>query len=173
MNPNFKERLKKIKALVFDIDGVLTDGKITINSDNTVSRSIHARDGYALSHAVKAGYHVAIISYAREQNLKDRFKGLGLHEVYLGITDKELQLKEFEAVYFLESDEVLFMGDDIPDLLAMRRCGVPACPNNAAVEIRAISVYISPKNGGDGCVRDVIEQVMRAQGKWSLPEESK
>lgn len=163
---NFKERLHKVKAFVFDIDGVLTDGKITVHSDKTTSRNLFARDGSALSRACKAGYTVAIISYAREQDLADRFKSLGLAEVYLAVTDKEEKLKEFESVYFLESDEILFMGDDIPDLLAMKRSGVPCCPNDAAHEIRDISVYVSPYKGGEGCVRDVIEQTMRLHDKW-------
>ena len=163
---NFKERLHKIKAFVFDIDGVLTDGKITFHSDNSVSRTLNAKDGYALSRASKVGYKIAIISYAREKVLADRFKELGLNEVYLGVTDKEEKLKEFESIYFLQHDEILFMGDDIPDLPAMKRCGIPACPHDAAHEIREISVYVSPFNGGEGCVRDVIEQTMRLQGKW-------
>ncbi|HTL81486.1 MAG TPA: HAD hydrolase family protein [Bacteroidia bacterium] len=163
---NFKERLHKIKAFVFDIDGVLTDGRITIHSDNTTSRNMFARDGSAMTRALKAGYKIAIISYARDENLRTRYTELGLTEVYLKIIDKEEKLKEFESVYFLEPEEILFMGDDLPDYNAMKRCGVPCCPHDAAHEIREISVYVSPYNGGHGCVRDVIEQAMRLHGKW-------
>ncbi|MBI3509841.1 MAG: 3-deoxy-D-manno-octulosonate 8-phosphate phosphatase [Bacteroidetes bacterium] len=166
MNGNFKSRLHSVKAFIFDIDGVLTDGKLILNSDGSISRSVNAKDGYALSRAVKAGFKVAIISYGREEVMKKRYSELGLTEVYLGITDKEEKLKEFESVYYLNADEILFMGDDVPDLLAMKRCGVPCCPYDAVHEIREISVYVSPMKGGDGCARDVIEQVMRLQGKW-------
>lgn len=163
---NFKEKLNAIKAFVFDIDGVLTDGTITINSDDTVSRTVFARDAHAIQHAVKAGYSVAIISAARDEMLRTRYLRLGMQEVYLGSTDKEITLKEFTAVYSLEYDQVLYMGDDVPDYNAMKLAGIAACPNDAAHEIRGISIYVSPFNGGAGCVRDVIEQVMRLHGKW-------
>lgn len=163
---NYKEKLNAIKAFVFDIDGVLTNGTITINSDDTISRTVFARDAHAIQHAVKAGYTVAIISAARDESLRTRFLRLGMQEVYLGSTDKEITLKEFTAVYGLEYDEVIYMGDDIPDYNAMKLAGIAACPNDAAHEIREISIYVSPFKGGNGCVRDVIEQVMRLHGKW-------
>jgi 3-deoxy-D-manno-octulosonate 8-phosphate phosphatase (KDO 8-P phosphatase) len=166
MSVNFKQRLNKVKAFVFDIDGVLTDGKIHFHSDNTVSRSADARDGFALQRAVHEGFIVAIISAARDENLKQRYKALGLQEVYLGAFDKEETFKEFTAVYHLQEEEVLFMGDDLPDMLAMRRAGVPCCPLDAAHEIREMCVYVSPHKGGNGCVRDVIEQVLRLHRKW-------
>ncbi len=166
MDENFKQRLKKIKAFVFDIDGVLTDGKITVHSDNTTSRTLNAKDGFALQRAIQEGFTVAIISAAKDNILKERFLAIGLQEVYLGATDKEETFKEFSAVYQLEEEQILFMGDDLPDLLAMRRSGAPCCPYDAAHEIREISVYISPLKAGEGCVRDVIEQVLRLNGKW-------
>jgi 3-deoxy-D-manno-octulosonate 8-phosphate phosphatase (KDO 8-P phosphatase) len=166
MNGNFKQRLNKVKAFVFDIDGVLTDGTLHVHSDNTTSRRLNIRDMYAISKASKAGFTVAIISYARDQVLRERFLGSGVQEVYLGVTDKEEKFKEFATVYQLEEDSVLYMGDDVPDLLAMRRAGVPCCPHDAAPEIRDMCVYISPKKGGEGCVRDVIEQVLRLNGAW-------
>ncbi len=167
MNGNFKQRLNKIKAFVFDIDGVLTDGTLHFHSDNTISRRVHTRDGYALQQAVKAGFIIAIISSARKDDiLKERFTGLGIQEVYLGVTDKEDVFKEFTTVYQLEEESVLYMGDDVPDLPAMRRAGVPCCPHDAAPDIRDMCVYISPKKGGEGCVRDVIEQVLRLNGVW-------
>lgn len=166
MSLNFKQRLNKVKAFVFDIDGVLTDGTITFNSDNTTSRSVSAKDGFALQRALHEGFLVAIISAAKDENLKLRFKNLGLTEVYLGAHDKEETFKEFTTVYNLQEEEVLYMGDDLPDLFPMRRAGVPCCPNDAASEIRELSVYVSPLKGGEGCVRDVIEQVLRLNKKW-------
>ncbi len=167
MSLNFKQRLNKIKAFVFDIDGVLTNGKINFHSDNSTSRSFHAKDGFALQRAIQEGFIVTIISAAKDENLNTRFKALGLQEVYLGSLNKEETFIEFTTVYNLQNDEVLYMGDDLPDLLAMRRAGIPCCPNDAASEIREMSVYVSPFKGGEGCVRDVIEQVLRLNQKWS------
>ena len=167
MSLNFKQRLNKIKAFVFDIDGVLTNGKINFQSDNSPSRSFHAKDGFALQRAIQEGFIVTIISAAKDENLNTRFKALGLQEVYLGSLNKEETFIEFTTVYNLQNDEVLYMGDDLPDLLAMRRAGIPCCPNDAASEIREMSVYVSPFKGGEGCVRDVIEQVLRLNQKWS------
>lgn len=167
MSLNFKQRLNKIKAFVFDIDGVLTNGKINFLSDNSTSRSFHAKDGFALQRAIQEGFIVTIISAAKDENLNTRFKALGLQEVYLGSLNKEETFIEFTTVYNLQNDEVLYMGDDLPDLLAMRRAGIPCCPNDAASEIREMSVYVSPFKGGEGCVRDVIEQVLRLNQKWS------
>jgi 3-deoxy-D-manno-octulosonate 8-phosphate phosphatase (KDO 8-P phosphatase) len=157
---NFKQRLRNIKAVVFDVDGVLTDGKITIHSDNTISRSFFARDGQAIMDATAAGITVAIISAARDESLKTRYLNLGMKEVYLGCTDKEVTLKEFAAVYDLQYDEIMYMGDDLPDYNAMKLAGIAACPYNAAAEIRDICIYISPFNGGEGCVRDVLRQTI-------------
>jgi 3-deoxy-D-manno-octulosonate 8-phosphate phosphatase (KDO 8-P phosphatase) len=166
MSVNFKQRLSKIKAFVFDIDGVLTDGKIAFHSDNTTSRNFNAKDGLALQRAINAGFIVVIISFAKEEVLQSRFKNIGLQEVYLGITNKEKCLNEFCVEYKLQKEEILFMGDDLPDLLAMKQSGVAACPYDAAHEVRETSVYVSPMKGGEGCVRDVIEQVLRLNGKW-------
>lgn len=166
MSANFKERLHKVKAFAFDIDGVLTDGTITIHSDDTVSRTVFARDAHAIQHAVKQGYLVVIISAARDEMLRTRYLRLGMQEVYLASTDKEITLKEFAAVYQLEYDNILYMGDDVPDYNAMKLAGVATCPYNSAPEIREICQYVSPHDGGKGCVRDVISQVMRLHGKW-------
>ena len=166
MSASFKSRLTKIKAFAFDVDGVLTDGKITFLSDTAVARTVYARDAHAIQHAVQKGYTVVIISAARDEMLRTRYQRLGMQEVYLGCTDKEVTLKEFAAVYDLHYDEILFMGDDVPDYNAMKLAGVAACPYNAAHEIREISQYVSQYNGGEGAVRDVIEQVMRLHGNW-------
>lgn len=166
MSANFKQRLNLIKAFCFDIDGVLTDGTITIHSDDTISRTVFARDAYAIQHAVRQGYLVVIISSARDESLRGRYQGLGMQEVYLGSTDKEVTLKEFAAVYDLGYDHILYMGDDVPDYNAMKLAGAATCPYNAAPEIREICHYVSPHDGGKGCVRDIISQVMRLHGKW-------
>lgn len=166
MSANFKERLNRIRAFAFDIDGVLTDGTVAIGSNDTVTRNFNAKDAYAITAASKAGYAMAIISSAREPSLRERLSQLGFHEVYLACTDKEDTLKEFAAVHDLHYDDIVFMGDDLPDFLAMKLAGVAACPHDAAAEIREICQYISPRKGGEGCVRDVIEQVMRLHGKW-------
>jgi 3-deoxy-D-manno-octulosonate 8-phosphate phosphatase (KDO 8-P phosphatase) len=163
---NFKTKLNNIKAFAFDIDGVLTDGKITFLSDTQVGRTVCARDAYAIQHAIQKGYTVVIISAARDEMLRTRYLRLGMQEVYLGCTDKEVTLKEFAAVYDLHYDNILYMGDDVPDYNAMKLAGVAACPYNAAHEIREICQYVSSEKGGEGCVRDVISQVMRLHNKW-------
>lgn len=166
MSENFKHRLNKIKAFVFDIDGVLTDGTIYFHSDNTTSRRVSAKDGFALQRAVHEGFIVAIISAATDENLRLRFKNLGIQDIYLGAYDKVDALQKFTLAHQLKEEEVLFMGDDLPDLFAMKKVGVPCCPFDAASEIRDMCVYISPYKGGEGCGRDVIEQVLRLNKKW-------
>ncbi len=165
---NFKERLPYIRAFVFDIDGVLTDGTLTIHPEQGLIRSINAKDGYALEQAVLNGFKVAIISRARDPQLRDRFLKFGLHEVYLGSLDKKETLLEFCETYSLDREDVLYMGDDVPDIDALRYCGVPTCPNDAVPEVRKECIYISPESGGRGCVRDVIVQVLRVQGFWNI-----
>jgi len=165
---NFKQRLTAVKAVLFDIDGVLTDGRLHMHSDGTVSRTFHARDGFALQQAVKSELIVGIVSAAREEILRERFLKLGIHNVILNCNDKLAAYDELKSSYGISDSEVLFMGDDLPDLEVMRTVGIPVCPDDAVHEIRAVSIYISPNNGGEGCVRDIIEQVLRAQGKWKI-----
>ncbi len=165
---NFKQRLTAVKAVLFDIDGVLTDGRLHMHSDGTVSRTFHARDGFALQQAVKSELIVGIVSAAREEILRERFLKLGVHDVILNCNDKLAAYEELKSWHGISDSEVLFMGDDLPDLEVMRTVGIPVCPDDAVHEIRAISIYISPNNGGEGCVRDIIEQVLRAQGKWKF-----
>ncbi|MCU0434352.1 MAG: 3-deoxy-D-manno-octulosonate 8-phosphate phosphatase [Bacteroidia bacterium] len=166
MADNFKQLLNHIRAFAFDIDGVLTDGTVAIGSDNTVTRSFNTKDAHAITTAAKAGYTMAIISSAREESLRERLGGLGFEYIYLGCIDKEITLKEFAAETDLHYNQILYMGDDIPDLLPMRLSGVAACPHDAVHEIRSQSIYISPYKGGQGCVRDIIEQVLRLQNRW-------
>lgn len=163
---NFKELLRDVKAFVFDIDGVLTDGNIIVLEGGQMARTMNTRDGYALQHAVKNGYIVGVISGGKSEPTRGRLEKLGIHDVYLGISDKLDTLKEFMHIHKLKYEDILYMGDDMPDYEVMQKCGIPCCPNDSAQEIKALSVYISDRNGGDGCVRDVIEQVMKLQNKW-------
>lgn len=158
--------LKKIKALFFDVDGVLSRETISMSPSGEPLRTVNIKDGYALQLAVKAGFHVAIITGARTQAVKVRYNGLGITDVYIGASIKKECLEELMLMYNLKPEEILYMGDDIPDYEVMQICGLPVCPADAATEIKQISKYISPIIGGKGCGRDVIEQVMRAQGKW-------
>ncbi len=158
--------LKKIRALVFDVDGVLSRETISMYPSGEPMRTVNIKDGYALQLAVKAGFHVAIITGARTEAVKVRYKGLGITDVYVGASVKRDCFEELMAMYELAPEEIMYMGDDIPDYEVMKMCGLPCCPADAAMEIKEISRYISPVKGGEGCGRDVIEQVMRAQGKW-------
>ncbi|MGN0232964.1 MAG: KdsC family phosphatase [Bacteroidaceae bacterium] len=158
--------LKKIKALLFDVDGVLSAETITMDPQGTPMRTVNIKDGYALQLAVKCGLHVGIITGADVQAIRIRFERLGITEVHLGCTDKLSVYENLLRLWKLGDDEVLYMGDDIPDYPVMRRCACPCCPADAAPEIREASIYVSHLRGGYGCGRDVTEQVLRAQGKW-------
>ena len=158
--------LKKIKALVFDVDGVLSRETIPVALTGEPMRTANIKDGYAIQLAVKCGLHVAIITGARNEAVKVRYKGLGVNDIYIGASVKKECLEELMLMYELAPEEILYMGDDIPDYEVMQICGLPVCPCDAAVEIKQLSKYISSVRGGEGCVRDVIEQVLRAQGKW-------
>jgi len=164
--------LTKIKALVFDVDGVLSCETIQMNNEGVLMRSLNTKDGYALRLAVTEGLHVAIVTGAREGSIRRRYEGLGIHDVYLGSSVKTDKMSLFLEKYSLSPDEVLYMGDDIPDYEVMRQVGLPCCPRDAAPEIREISLYVSHRYGGQGCVRDVIEQVLKAQGKWMANKEA-
>jgi 3-deoxy-D-manno-octulosonate 8-phosphate phosphatase (KDO 8-P phosphatase) len=163
---NYKTKLKDIKAFIFDCDGVLTDGCITLLPNGEQVRTMNTRDGYALQLAVKKGYTVAVISGGSSAAVKTRMTKLGVHDVYLACHDKVTALKELIHIYSLDPAHILYMGDDLPDYEVMQEVGLPTCPDNAVQEIKNLSDYISPKKGGEGCVRDVIEQALKVQGKW-------
>jgi len=167
-----KYDLSRIRALVFDVDGVLSAETIGMDSSGTPLRTVNIKDGYALQLAVKMGLHVAIISGANTEAVRRRYEGLGLRDVYLGSAVKVTVYETFRQQYGLQHDEILYMGDDIPDYQVMRLCGCPCCPSDAAPEIRQVSLYVSPLRGGYGCGRDVIEQVLRAQGLWMADEKA-
>jgi 3-deoxy-D-manno-octulosonate 8-phosphate phosphatase (KDO 8-P phosphatase) len=162
----FKEELQKIKALVFDVDGVLSANCIPLHPSGEPMRMINIKDGYAMQLAVKRGYRLAIITGGKTESIRKRFEGLGIEDVYMAASYKMAQFEDFLQKRDLKASEVLYMGDDIPDYEVMEICGFPCCPADAAPEIKAISRYISPINGGYGCGRDVIEQVMKANGDW-------
>jgi len=166
MDINFKERLKKVSTFVFDVDGVLTDGSLLVMPDGEFLRRMNIRDGYAMQLAIKAGYRMAIISGGHSSGVPVRLKRLGVQEVHMGVANKISVLTEVLDRFGSNPEDVLVMGDDMPDLPMLHHCGVPCCPYDAASDIRNASVYVSPLNGGQGCVRDVIEQVLRLHGKW-------
>lgn len=168
MERNFKEKLAQVKAMVFDVDGVLTDGTIIPLVNGDFIRCYNAKDGYALSYAVKHGWKVCIISGGYGPTLMSRMERLGIKNVYLNCMDKIAALREFCDKSGVGLDEVMFMGDDIPDLECLRAVGIPVCPADSAVEIIEASCYVSQFEGGRGCVRDVVEQVLRANGTWAL-----
>jgi 3-deoxy-D-manno-octulosonate 8-phosphate phosphatase (KDO 8-P phosphatase) len=163
---NYKKLLQHIRAFVFDYDGTLTDGTVILLDEGEPLRTANVRDGYAIQLAVKKGYIVAIISGGRSRSMTNRFRMLKVQQVYLGVEHKLDTLKIFMEENGLQPEHVLYLGDDIPDYHAMKYCGVAACPADAAQEIQSVSHYISHLRGGEGCARDVIEQVMKVQGKW-------
>lgn len=166
MEKNYKEYLNHINTFIFDVDGVLTDGSIQVSTEGELLRTMNIKDGYALKTAQLAGFNVCIISGGKNEGVRKRLRDLGITNIYLGIQDKVEQLKEFFDIYEVDAENVLYMGDDIPDLYPMKLVGLPCCPQDAAAEIKEISRYVSHKKGGKGCVRDVIEQVLKVQGKW-------
>ncbi|MBQ7181264.1 MAG: HAD-IIIA family hydrolase [Bacteroidaceae bacterium] len=158
--------LTRIKALCFDVDGVLSCNTVAMDAEGVPLRTVNIKDGYALQLAVKEGLRVAIITGARVESVRRRYEGLGVADIHIGCAVKLSVYEAFLDKYGLRDDEVLYMGDDIPDYEVMSRCGCPCSPADAAAEIRQISLYVSHLRGGEGCVRDVIEQVLRAHGKW-------
>ncbi|MFO8235758.1 MAG: HAD-IIIA family hydrolase [Bacteroidales bacterium] len=163
---NFKEDLQTVKAFAFDVDGVFTNGKIYLFSKNEFIRAVNIKDGFALQYAVKKNYPIAVITGGNSQIVRKRFEYLGITDIYINSTNKMEHFTDFYSKYGLSPENILYMGDDLPDFEVMKECGVPTCPADAAVEIKSISSYISNYNGGEGCVRDVIEQVLRLKGEW-------
>jgi len=163
---NFKEDLLRVKAFIFDIDGVLSLQTISLNTFGLPYRTINLRDGYALQLAVTKGYFVGVISGANSKEYVKRLKSLGVKDVYLNSRSKSDHFNDFIRKHNLDPSEVLYMGDDIPDFKVMKQTGIAVCPSDADSEIKQISSYISDKKGGEGCVRDIIEQVLRLHNNW-------
>jgi len=166
MEKSYKEYLHRITTFIFDVDGVLTDGTITITTSGEMLRKMNIKDGYALKTAVDKGFNVCVISGGSNEGVRSRLGGLGIKDIYLGAHNKVEQLDEYFDIYDIKAENVLFMGDDIPDVPVMKLVGLPCCPQDAVPEIKELSKYISHKSGGKGAVRDVIEQVLKIQDKW-------
>lgn len=173
MNRNFKEQLADIKAFAFDVDGVLTDGTMILHPSGELVRTSNARDGYAMHKAIEMGYPIAIVSGGDSASLRTRFTNLGINDIYLGQKDKCAAIDDFCKKYNLQLSQILYMGDDLPDYDVMRIVGIPTCPQNADSEIKQISMYISDFDGGKGCARDVIEQVLRLNGHWGTSKDGR
>jgi len=163
---NFKEGLINVKAFIFDIDGVLSRQTVNLNAFGVPNRTVNLRDGYALQLAVKKGYYIGVISGSKSREYLKRLKLLGVKDVYLNSHTKLDHFLSFMKKYNLDKSDILYMGDDIPDFEVMKNAGVAVCPSDADSEIKQLATYISDKKGGEGCVRDVIEQVLRLHNNW-------
>ena len=163
---NFKEDIAQIEAFVFDVDGVFTDGCIIPLPEGDFLRAYNAKDGYAVTYALRAGYKIGIITGGYGKALEIRFKLLNVTQFHQGCTSKIEHLREFMAEFSLRPEQVMYMGDDLPDIECLRHVGMPVCPADAAPEVQNVCRYVSQFNGGGGCVRDIIEQVLRARGDW-------
>lgn len=163
---SYKEYLNQITTLIFDVDGVLTDGSIMVATNGDMYRKMHTKDGFALKTAVDKGLNICIISGGNNEGVRLRLQGLGIKSIYLGAHHKTKTMNTYLKENSIKLENVLYMGDDIPDLHVMKEVGLPCCPQDAVQEIKGISKYVSHKKGGKGCVRDVIEQVLKVQNKW-------
>lgn len=166
MEKSYKEYLKDITTFVFDVDGVFTDGSLLITSEGEMLRKMSVKDGYALKTALQKGYNVCIITGGTNEGVRLRLEGLGVTDIYLGAHHKLEPLNEYIKKHKLSFHNVLYMGDDMPDIPPMKTVGLATCPQDAVPEVKAVSKYISHKKGGEACVRDVIEQVLKVRGDW-------
>lgn len=158
--------LSAVKAFIFDVDGVLTDGTLLALNSGEQARTFHIRDGYAIRHALKQGYRVAIISGREEEGVRKRLESLDVRDIFLGVDDKMKIFNNYINTYRLDPQHIAYMGDDMPDMEVMRRCGLAACPADAAADVLAISHYVTSKPGGHGAVRELLEATMKAQKTW-------
>lgn len=165
---NYKIQLREITTFIFDVDGVMTDGSVQLIGDDMV-RTMSTRDGLSIVMAIKEGFNVCVISGGNSENVRKRLEYLGVQDVYLAVGTKMEVYNRYIAEKGITPNQVLYMGDDLPDYHVMNRSGIGACPFDAAEEIKATADYVSPKLGGKGAVRDVIEQAMKVQGKWFDP----
>lgn len=170
MDKSYKEYLKHITTFIFDVDGVLTDGTIMVTTQGEMFRTMNVKDGYSLKTAVEQGFKVCVISGGTNEGVRVRLQNLGIKDIFLGAQHKTEILEDYMQKNNLTRENVLYMGDDLPDYHIMQEVGLPTCPQDAVPEIKALSKYVSHKKGGKGCVRDVIEQVLKVQGKWIINE---
>lgn len=168
MEKSYKEIMNDVTTFILDVDGVLTNNSVHVTSTGEMLRIMNIRDGFAMKAAIESGYNVCIISGGNSEGVRIRLRNLGITDIYLASPDKVATLKEYIELYKINPEHVLYMGDDIPDFHVMQLVGLPTCPQDASPEIKAISKYISHVNGGKGAVREVIEQVMKVQGKWHM-----
>lgn len=164
--PSMLPDLSGIKAFIFDVDGVLTDGTLLALNSGEQARTFHIRDGYAIRHALKQGYRIAIISGREEEGVRKRLESLDVRDIFLGVDDKMKIFNTYINTYRLDPAQIAYMGDDMPDVEVMRRCGLAACPADAAADVLAVSNYIAEKPGGYGAVRELLEAVLKAQQSW-------
>ena len=167
---NYKTKLAKIKLFAFDYDGVFTDGTVYLMPDGSMARTASAKDGFAVQWAIKQGIHIAVITGGKEEAVRMRMKGLGVEEVHLGAHDKLQVLENVADRLGIDLSEVAYMGDDLPDRLALEHAGLSCCPHDAAPEIRETVDWVTPECGGQGCVRNVLEQAMKLRGLWAAEE---
>lgn len=163
---NFKEKLNHVKAFVFDVDGVLGSDRVVLHHEGELMRTMNIKDGFAMQYAIRKGYTIAIISGGRSESVRQRFVNLGVQHICMQSKDKVADYQKFLQQYNLTDEQILYMGDDLPDYDVMCQVAVPTCPCTAADEVKEIAVYISPYPGGEGAVRDIIQQTMRVQGTW-------
>jgi len=166
MERSYKTYLKQITTFIFDVDGVLTDGTVLVTSEGELLRRMNIQDGYAIKTAVQKEYNICIITGGTNEGVRQRLRGLGVTDIYLGAHTKENSLEEYLDLYNINPEHVLYMGDDVPDIPAMKQAMIRTCPKNAVSEVKNICHYVSHKSGGKGCVRDVIEQVLKVRGDW-------
>ena len=164
--------LKRIKAIIFDVDGVLSAETITLAADGEPLRTVNIKDGYAIQLAVKMGLRMVILTGGSTEAVRLRYQRLGVEDIYMGCSVKVKTYEAFLQKYNLTDADVMYMGDDVPDMEIMRRVGCPVCPQDACPDVKDLSLYISSHKGGYGCGRDVIEQTLRAQGKWLSNEKA-
>lgn len=163
---NYKILLNNVSTFIFDVDGVMTNGKIIITTEGEMYREMNTRDGFALKYASLKGYKIGVISGGTNEGVKKRLELLGVNKVYLGIHEKDNAFNDFVKTFDINPEEVLYMGDDVPDIPVMEKAGIATCPQDAVSDVKKIADYVSHKKGGDGCLREIIEQVMRVQNKW-------
>ncbi|HUH35551.1 MAG TPA: HAD hydrolase family protein [Moheibacter sp.] len=163
---SYKQKLNHITTFILDVDGVLTDGKLILMPSGEMVRTMHTKDGYAMQLAIKRGFKIVIITGGRDAMVVERLKYLGIYDIYTGVHNKMEAYQDLLDSYDLKTEEILYMGDDVPDIELLQTVGLSCCPNDAVADVRAVSEYISPFKGGEGCVRDIIEQTLKVQEKW-------
>ncbi|MCB4808404.1 HAD-IIIA family hydrolase [Tamlana sp. 62-3] len=164
---SYKEYLEHITTFIFDVDGVLTNSTVLVSNDGELLRSMNVKDGYAIKTAIKRGFNFCVITGGTNQGVKKRLEGLGVKAIYLNAHEKINEFNDYLATQNIKAENILYMGDDMPDIPVMQVVGLPCCPQDAVPEVKNVSKYISHKKGGKGAARDVIEQVLKVQGKWA------